>query len=337
MEKGKSCKNLREKMLFLMCLGTLAGNMGTEVYAQDNIPILDFSTSGITASNKSEEYNDTDLIINRPEEKYALYSKSSASMGTPTASIKINENNNKNIIQITGDIVTSSGFTESATNSKAEIEVSLNGEKSFFAGKMLSESIEGYTEGEEKITLNLKDGATWYAHDSNGKDSYNISGGTADSLDGNLQTLITSNGGVIDVYNATPDKTRVEYFSGPIKEELNTLKIGLDEVSNLDSDLAKVEKILKKMSEKLSKETFEQILKEISGDTAEAKIESFKQSLVAVIDNKEKEIINIQEKENFGARTLTLNGVGDRLQNTTFRISTAVSYTHLTLPTNSLV
>ena len=68
MEKGKSCKNLREKMLFLMCLGTLAGNMGTEVYAQDNIPILDFSTSGITASNKSEEYNDTDLIINRPEE-----------------------------------------------------------------------------------------------------------------------------------------------------------------------------------------------------------------------------------------------------------------------------
>ena len=324
MEKGKSCKNLREKMLFLMCLGTLAGNMGTEVYAQDNIPILDFSTSGITASNKSEEYNDTDLIINRPEEKYALYSKSSASMGTPTASIKINENNNKNIIQITGDIVTSSGFTESATNSKAEIEVSLNGEKSFFAGKMLSESIEGYTEGEEKITLNLKDGATWYAHDSNGKDSYNISGGTADSLDGNLQTLITSNGGVIDVYNATPDKTRVEYFSGPIKEELNTLKIGLDEVSNLDSDLAKVEKILKKMSEKLSKETFEQILKEISGDTAEAKIESFKQSLVAVIDNKEKEIINIQEKENFGARTLTLNGVGDRLQNTTFRISTDV-------------
>ena len=36
MEKGKKSKNLKEKVLFLMCLGTLAGNMSTEVYAQQN-------------------------------------------------------------------------------------------------------------------------------------------------------------------------------------------------------------------------------------------------------------------------------------------------------------
>mgnify|MGYP003376545171 CR=1 FL=1 len=36
MEKGKKSKNLKEKVLFLMCLGALAGNMSTEVYAQQN-------------------------------------------------------------------------------------------------------------------------------------------------------------------------------------------------------------------------------------------------------------------------------------------------------------
>ena len=32
----KSSKNLKEKVLFLMCLGALAGNISTEVYAQEN-------------------------------------------------------------------------------------------------------------------------------------------------------------------------------------------------------------------------------------------------------------------------------------------------------------
>ena len=36
MENGKNSKNLKEKVLFLMCLGAFAGNMGTEVYAQEN-------------------------------------------------------------------------------------------------------------------------------------------------------------------------------------------------------------------------------------------------------------------------------------------------------------
>ena len=36
MEKGKKSKNLKEKVLLLMCLGALAGNMSTEVYAQQN-------------------------------------------------------------------------------------------------------------------------------------------------------------------------------------------------------------------------------------------------------------------------------------------------------------
>lgn len=317
----KSSKNLKEKVLFLMCLGTLAGNMGTEVYAQDNIPILDFSTSGITASNKSEEYNDTDLIINRPEEKYALYSNSSASMGTPTASIKINENNNKNIIQITGDIVTSSGFTGSAINSKAEIEVSLNGEKSFFAGKMLSESIEGYTEGKEKITLNLKDGATWYAHDSNGKDSYNISGGTADSLDGNLQTLITSNGGVIDVYHTAPNKSRLESLAD--KEEQQTE--GKIVLTKVEKNLEILKKWKKDMENGLDIDT-----SLIPNTDPNITLENIKEGIknvegyIVFIKEELQKIQNEIGKIKQGTRTFTLNGVGNRLQNTTFRISTDV-------------
>ena len=32
----KSSKNLKEKVLFLMCLGALAGNISAEIYAQEN-------------------------------------------------------------------------------------------------------------------------------------------------------------------------------------------------------------------------------------------------------------------------------------------------------------
>ena len=38
-------------------------------------------------------------------------------------------------------------------------------------------------------------------------DSYNISGEVKDALNGNLKTLITSNGGVIDIYHYSPNKT----------------------------------------------------------------------------------------------------------------------------------
>ena len=42
---------------------------------------------------------------------------------------------------------------------------------------MLSTGVSSskYTEGAKKISLNLKNGATWYAHNSNGIDSHNIS------------------------------------------------------------------------------------------------------------------------------------------------------------------
>lgn len=275
-------KNLKEKALFLLCLGALAGSMSTEIYAQNDEPLY---VENIEGGKGEIVHNDKDLVINAMEKEYALFSKASASMGTPTASIKINENNSKNTIQIIGDIKTSAEIISGAKDSKAEVEVNLNSEKSFFAGKMISAPIDsGNKRGKEKITLNLKNSATWYAHNSNGEDSYNISGEVKDDLNGNLKTLITSDGGVIDIYNSTPEQSRIDYFG---------------------NEIAEAEKIIAKIKDALE------------------------QGIIPPNEITEAEnMINLIEKEidkiKIGKRTITLNGVEDRLQNTTFRISSDV-------------
>ena len=267
MKKGKNEKNLKEKVLFLMCLGALAGNMGTEVYATDDyvhyeikcnhseveiddeinisnenpkIGLLVSEETGegirgfdskITFNNKvkidkndssksiwvnpiiwysstTAKFNNDLYIKNTSVDGYALYcgcEKSSAILAT--ASIIVGDGNSNSKIQIIGNLgVKTESYTSDA---ESTIELNLNNKDSFFAGKMLSEKLSSSNtkKGEEKITLNLKDGATWYAHDSNGKDSYNISGEVKDDLNGNLKTLITSNGGVIDIYHTAPDES----------------------------------------------------------------------------------------------------------------------------------
>lgn len=280
----KSSKNLKEKVLFLICLGALAGNMGTEMYAQDNIPILDFSTSGIEAKKEKKEYSDTDLVINKTD-GYALYSECHDSSGIPTASIIINkESNNKNIVQIIGNIKASAQMNASnistTYSSTAKIELNLSNSESYFAGRMETyESKVGNSEANASIEMNLKDKATWYVHNSNGKDSY-----TVDGTDEELRTKITSDGGVIDIYNYTPEQSRIDYFGNEIteienyitqlKEELNNGKIPKDEIEEVKNMISYIEQEIGKIKQ--------------------------------------------------GGRTFTLNGVGDRLQNTTFRISTDV-------------
>lgn len=280
----KSSKNLKEKVLFLMCLGALAGNMGTEMYAQDNIPILDFSTSGIEAKKEKKEYSDIDLVINKTD-GYALYSECHDSSGIPTASIVINkESNNKNIVQIIGNIKASAQMNASnistTYSSTAKIELNLSNSESYFAGRMETyESKVGNSEANASIEMNLKDKATWYVHNSNGKDSY-----TVDGTDEELRTKITSDGGVIDIYNYTPEQSRIDYFGNEIteienyitqlKEELNNGKIPKDEIEEVKNMISYIEQEIGKIKQ--------------------------------------------------GGRTFTLNGVRDKLQNTTFRISTNV-------------
>ncbi len=388
MEKVKNGKNLKEKVLFLMCLGVLAGNMSAGVYAQQNPEnnIKDFSSligkefkevfnktpendkdkiklnifekeainidkngqlklimnnnqiwtevganvnfsfdntvkinnsfnnSAVFIDNdKSKSLNvnfnnDVNIVTNKsilnilsPNLKsYALYSNSSqnTSGAGATASIILGAKGNNSKIKVIGDLgvqnekefykdTMQEGYKN---NNSSTIELNLNNEDSFFAGKMLSEKVKQnkesdskiWLEGIEKITLNLKNGATWYAHDSNGKDSYNISGGTADSVDGNLQTFITSNGGVIDIYHHSPNKTYADITS----EQMEQLKVFID--------------FLKQQEPNLS------------------------QDKINLITGKLESIILEENKRELGGRTFTLNGVGDRLQNTTFRISTDV-------------
>ena len=262
----KSSKNLKEKVLFLMCLGALAGNISAEVYAQekethdryypvnntnitigDKISIFDsnerthgiyifnnnayntrkifftknveikknYSGSSIYMKNQGSEDNvevnfEKNLIISN-NKGYALYGSSTGSGQGTTAIIAGNINNSINKIQIVGNI----GVEANCDNGiirKSIISLNLKDSNSFFAGKILEIKAKesNKKEGEKIVNLILEKGATWYAHDSNGKDSYNISGGTGDSLDGNLQTFITSNEGVIDIYNFAPGVVRTE-------------------------------------------------------------------------------------------------------------------------------
>lgn len=260
----KSSKNLKEKVLFLMCLGALTGNISTEVYAQtsdkyhyningdkkieDEI-IISSGEQGIFIDNENKENNSNNsgsisfeknveikknnlqnsiyvqvksdksgkvifkknLIITN-KSGYALYSNTSSSSGScNTAIIAGDINNPINKIQIIGNLKAESyskGKPDSShgtTNSF--ISLTLNNEKSFFAGKMETAEIIEKTglNASAFINLNLKNEATWYAHKSNTTDTY-----TVDRTNKDLRTFITSNGGIIDIYNSAPNEARTE-------------------------------------------------------------------------------------------------------------------------------
>lgn len=332
MENGKS---LKEKVLFLMCLGVLAGNMSTEVYAEPE-PESDFEyeynavgavgavnnplilkkiekKSGIKILNEKFENFVVDFNDKRDIEKdenglylesnrssnntstvnlnentkiisrqgYALYVNTIArSSLTATASIIINKDK-KNTVQIMGDIYSKSeaSGTEGKDVANSNIILNLSDYKSFFAGEIKTEKKE---ENNGKATagveLNLEKEATWYVHNSNGKDEYDIS-----SKDESLKTLITSDGGVIDIYHHSPNKTYTEYYV----EQLEIMvKQGLEELDKTSP--------------------------------------TYKSDREALIADAKAIYEYLQVNKKIGERTLTLNGVGDRLQNTTFRISTDV-------------
>ncbi len=210
---------------------------------------------------------------------YAIYGKSYASGTAGTASIIIgNQDNKKNIVKIIGNIK-----AESKNGSgKSEIKLNLNNEYSFFAGKM--ETGENNKDNNNEynnsiIEMNLKDKATWYAHRSNMDDIYTIDGSNKE-----LRTEITSNGGVIDIYNSAPNEARTE-------------SAGTREFT------------LKGVGDRLQNTTF--------------RISTNIKNKDAVIDIYNS-APNEARTESAGTREFTLKGVGDRLQNTTFRISTNI-------------
>lgn len=359
MEKGKNSKNLKEKVLFLMCLGALAGNMSTEIYAlEDPIDYNDLITEkykyskdeikvekignnnvkisysetdeinkGISISHFQENNNvninlsfDNTVKINNSMIKvdnsstskyeniaiqfnknlsidnkndYALYSSSSTSGGGVTASIKIgDENSNKNIIKIIGNIEAYAGVSGGGdgTTSSSKIILNLNNSDSYFAGQMKTTKSASVGKANASIEMNLKDNAIWYAHD----DTYTI-----DGSDENLKTLITSKGGVIDIYYTAPNESPLS----PTAEQLEKLK--------------QLEKIAKQEFEKL-KEQFKNDPNYINNPNYIQAKQGFEKELIKL---KADILDGAREK---GERTFTLNGVGDRLQNTTFRISTDV-------------
>lgn len=373
MEKGKNSKNLKEKVLFLMCLGALAGNMSTEVCAQDSVVNYDkfYKINGenkikdeiiISDDGEEKEYGfiiknevksfEEDIEIKKNnsgssvyvEAKennsgiaefkknliitnklgYALYAKAGAySNATATASIIINKNK-ENTVQIMGNIKAESEASPDSShyaNADSKITLNLTNSNSFFAGKIETVEKKQYTgKTTTAVDINLEKGATWYAQISNESDTYTINGS-----DEKLKTFITSDGGVIDIYNAIPNKNQIEYFTESLKEELNSLERGLDEVSKLDKF---TEEVYLELEQKLPEENMEELREMVNTLPETKRLEVVKEYLTNFVKKeikiKKEEIINIQEKEKIGERTFTLNGVGDRLQNTTFRISTNV-------------
>lgn len=350
MEKVKNGKNLKEKVLFLMCLGVLAGNMSAGVYAQDSevnydkyykingeneiideiiisddgekkewgIFIDNESTSGTVSFKKNVEIKKNNFgssvyvvakenngiaefkknLIITNKLGYALYANAKAySNATATASIIINKNK-KNTVQIIGNIKAESIATPDSShkaNADSKITLNLTSFDSFFAGKIEAVESKQY-EGKTTLAvdINLEKGATWYAHNSNGIDSYNISGEIKDALNGNLKTLITSNGGVIDIYHTAPNESPLL----PTSEQLGQIEL-------LESQM---EKELKKLGETYGKNS--------------PKYKEAKKDLEMMFAIEKAGILGDAREK--GERTFTLNGVGDRLQNTTFRISTDV-------------
>lgn len=286
----KSSKNLKEKVLFLMCLGALTGNISTEVYAQtsdkyhyningdkkieDEI-IISSGEQGIFIDNENKENNSNNsgsisfeknveikknnlqnsiyvqvksdksgkvifkknLIITN-KSGYALYSNTSSSSGScNTAIIAGDINNPINKIQIIGNLKAESyskGKPDSShgtTNSF--ISLTLNNEKSFFAGKMETAEIIEKTglNASAFINLNLKNEATWYAHKSNTTDTY-----TVDRTNKDLRTFITSNGGIIDIYNSAPNEARTE-SEGTRIFKLDKVGTIINETTNDEGDV----------------------------------------------------------------------------------------------------
>lgn len=383
MKKGKSSRDLKEKVLFLMCLGVLAGNISTGVYGEilqdetktynrvdytedeilgDSLIIKNTGTKdGIQVINQSQEEkftvnfnNDVEIqteggngiyvesrhakefslgtakatfnnnlkvtVTNTLADGYALYTSANASSAASTASLIINEEKKKeNIIQITGDIYAEAyGFSATNQNpprpAKSEIKLNLSNSDSFFAGKM--KTSEYKEENRVPITnasieMNLENGGTWYAQDSDGSDSYTI-----DGSDTNLRTTITSNGGIIDIYNYAPNQTRTGYFDEQIK-------IFESEKTELKTELNTFQDYLKQAEDAknagtITEEVFNQIAEALNTEIAD--IESY-------INDVEKDIKEAEEKKEkgkLGNRTFTLKNVGDRLQDTTFRISTDI-------------
>ena len=350
----KNGKKLKEKALFLMCLCALTGNTTAEAndsyvhyeIMQDNPKVVVNDKISISEGNDEQAKNvgllisgekgdkfeseitfneevrvdgdlETSIMVNAGgtttakfnsdlyidnSDGYALYcGKLNESALLATTSIIVGDkNNDKPKVQIIGNLVTKTENyknDESKDYSSSTIELNLNNKDSFFAGKMLSEKVQlsNNIKGEEEITLNLKNGGTWYVHDSKDKendgvdgmknqDVYNIGGGKDNSVDGNLQTYVTSDGGVIDIYHHSPNKTYtdiyVEQLQATVKEALESLD------KNSPAYEAKKAEII-----------------------AGAK---------SIYDK-------LQANKKIGERTVTLNGVGERLQNTTFRISTNVA------------
>ena len=311
MENGKS---LKEKMLFLLCLGALAGNMSTEIYGAysneifnkftyktegelekveenttkeeikiegsfENDPIskdyeetVDVKKVSVDMLNTNAKINFKNDTIITSEKGYALFSNSNrdSSAGTVETIININENKN-NRIQIIGDIeVCTTGYNLRNRISNSTINLNLNGEESFFAGKIKTKE-EGIlvTDDYDKVNINsdefsitsnvninLENEATWYVQCPNLADTYTIDGSREkfqklenDSFirkDGGI--TVTSNGGIIDIYNYAPGVARPE-SAGTREFKLNgvgdrlektTFRISTD-IANKKSDLIKLE------------------------------------------------------------------------------------------------
>ncbi len=267
MEKGKKSKNLKEKVLFLMCLGALAGNMSTEVYAQDSVVNYDKfykingenkikdeiiisddgeeKEYGIFIDNESSEITgqtsgtvsfkenveikknnfgssvyveikgkengtvkfEKNLIITN-KSGYALYNYGHSESGLASTEIIAGDMKTPaNKIQIIGNLKSQSTAAILTGSATSKIQLNLNGKESFFAGKMETTEIIEKTglNASAFINLNLKNEATWYAHKSNTTDTY-----TVDRTNKDLRTFITSNGGIIDIYNSAPNEARTE-------------------------------------------------------------------------------------------------------------------------------
>ena len=145
------------------------------------------------------------------------------------------------------------------------------------------------------IKMNLKDKATWYAHRSNMDDIYTIDGGNKE-----LRTEITSNGGIIDIYNSAPNEVRTE-SAGTREFTLNgvgdrlqntTFRISTD-VENKKSDKI----VLNGVEVKKDPETY---FIEIAADPFESgewKADKDDKILVMDINGKDLDKITVEGKE----------------------------------------
>lgn len=239
--KGKSNDNLKRKIVFLLCLGSLAGTYYEKGYAKsyesggvieeeneiteeisitkgevrfnEQVEIIDPTTkdnavevlSRGNEKDKSENvigrFNKNLSITNKKESGYALYSEAKASSSSATALINVNESKN-NIIKIIGNIKTYAENTSQENyGAFAEIRLNLDNEESFFAGKMETERKKGQYQGNVISQIHLN--LENEARWYAQQDEYTVNGSNPD-----LRTYIKSNGGIIDIYHDTPDVAR---------------------------------------------------------------------------------------------------------------------------------